>query len=66
MYFDGTDIRIYVDGVDTGDPILAADIAAGGDDFPEDAVMVATLATKNGAAEDDVVIYDWVRFAQEG
>jgi hypothetical protein len=66
MYYDGTDIRIYVDGVDNADPILAADIAAGGDDFPEDAVMVATLATKNGAAEDDVVIYDWVQFAQEG
>lgn len=66
MYYDGTDIQIYVDGVNTADPILAADIIAGGDDFPEDAVMVATLATKNGAAEDDVVIYDWVRFAQQG
>ena len=66
MYYDGTDIRIYVDGVDTADPILAADIVADGDDFPEDAVMVATLCTKNGAAEDDVVIYDWARFAQEG
>ena len=66
MYYDGTDIQIYVDGVNTGDPILAADIIAGGDDFPEDAVMVPTLCTKNGAAEDDVVIYDWARFAQEG
>ena len=66
MYFDGTDIRVYVDGVDTADPILASDIAAGGDDFPAATVLVPTLATKNGAAEDDVVIYDWVRFAQEG
>lgn len=66
MYYDGTDIQIYVDGVNTADPILAADIIAGGDDFPEDAVMVPTLCTKNGAAEDDVVIYDWVLFAQEG
>lgn len=66
MYYDGTDIRIYVDGVDTADPILAADIIADGDDFPEDAVMAATLCTKNGAAEDDVVICDWIRFAQEG
>jgi hypothetical protein len=66
MYFDGTDIQIYVDGVNTADPILAADIVAGGDDFPQGAVMVPTLCTKNGAAEDDVVIYDWARFAQEG
>jgi hypothetical protein len=65
MYFDGTDIQIFVDGVNTGDPILAADIIAGGDDFPQGAVMVPTLCTKNGAAEDDVVIYDWARFAQE-
>ncbi len=65
MYFDGTDIRIFVDGVDTADPILAADIVESGDDFPAATLLVPTVATKNGAAEDDVVIYDWIRFAQE-
>ena len=64
MYFDGTDIQVFVDGVNTADPILASDIAAA--DFPTAAVLQPTLATKNGAAEDDTVTYDWVRFAQEG
>lgn len=66
MYFDGTDIQVFVDGVNTNDPILAADIVESGDDFPQGAIMVPTIATKNGAAEDDVVIFDWIRFAQEG
>ncbi len=66
MYFDGTDIQIYVDGVNTADPILAADIIAGGDDFPQASVLVPTLATLNGAAEDDTLIVDWFIFASEG
>ena len=66
MYYDGTDIQIYANGVNSADPILAADIVADGDDFPEDAVCVPTLATLNGAAEDDTLIVDWYRFAQEG
>ncbi len=62
MYFDGTDIQVFVDGVNTADPILASDISAA--DFPTAAVFNPTLATKNGAAEDDTVTYDWFRFAQ--
>jgi len=63
FYFDGTDIQVFVDGVNTADPILASDISAA--DFPTAAVMQPTIATKNGAAEDDTVSYDWMRFAQE-
>ena len=64
MYFDGTDIQVFVDGVNTADPILASDISNAL--FPTAGVMHPTLATKNGAAEDDTVTLDWFRFAQEG
>ena len=65
MYYDGTDIQVYINGVNTADPILGTgDIDAV--TFPSAVVMVPTIATKNGAAEDDVIILDWIRFAQIG
>ena len=65
MYYDGTDIQVFINGVNTADPILGTgDIDQA--TFPSAIVMVPTIAQKNGAAEDDVTIYDWVRFAQEG
>jgi len=64
MYFNGTTIQGYLDGVLTGTAISAVDIAAA--DFPTGAVMVPTLAVKAGDAADYTTNIDWIRVAQEG
>lgn len=62
MYFNGTTIQGYVNGVATGTAISAADIAAA--DFPTAAIMVPTLAAKGDAADDFSFTIDWIRVAQ--
>lgn len=62
MYFNGTTIQGYVDGVATGTAISAVDIAAA--DFPTAAVLVPTFALKGAAADDVTVTIDWIRVAQ--
>jgi len=62
MYFNGTTIQGYVDGVLTGTAIVAADIAAA--DFPTAEVLVPTLAVKGAAGDDVTVSIDWIRVGQ--
>ncbi len=63
FYFDGTDIRVYLNGVDTADPILASDIAAA--DFPTAKVFNPMIGTKGGHGDDALVTVDWIRAAQQ-
>ncbi len=62
MYFNGTTIQGYVDGVLTGTAIDASDIAAA--DFPTAAVLNPTFALKGAAGSDITVTVDWIRAAQ--
>jgi len=62
MYFNGTTIQGYINGVATGTAISADDIAAA--DFPTAAVVVPTLAVKGDAADDFDFTVDWIRVAQ--
>jgi hypothetical protein len=62
MYFNGTTIQGYVDGVLTGTAISAADIAAA--DFPTAEVLCPTFALKGANAADASVAIDWIRVAQ--
>jgi len=62
MYFNGTTIQGYINGVATGTAISADDIAAA--DFPTAAVVVPTLAVKGDNAADFDFTVDWIRAAQ--
>jgi hypothetical protein len=62
MYFNGTTIQGYLNGVATGTAISASDIAAA--DFPTGLVFLPTLAVKAGHADDYTVTYDWLRVSQ--
>jgi len=62
MYFNGTTIQMYVDGVASGTAVSAVDIAAV--DFPTAAVLVPTIAMKGGHADDGDISLDWIRVAQ--
>ncbi len=62
FYFDGTDIRVFLNGVDTADPILASDISAA--DFPTAKVFNPVVTTKGGHADDATTTVDWIRVAQ--
>lgn len=62
MYFNGTTIQGYVDGVLTGTAISAADIAAA--DFPTAEILCPTFALKGANAADASVAIDWIRVAQ--
>lgn len=66
LYYDGTDINVYVDGVDTEDPILAADIASITDIFPAGVTMYPTFAGKadSGVADGDDLNIRAFRYAQ--
>ena len=50
MYYNGTDITVYYNGTSTADPILAADIAAVGLDFPLATTMYLTVGTVAAAS----------------
>ena len=62
MYFNGTTIQGYVDGVSLGTAISAVDIAAA--DFPTAAVLFPTFYLKAANAADFTVTLDWIRVAQ--
>ena len=62
MYFNGTTIQGYLNGVATGTAITAAEIAAA--TFPTGLVFVPQLLVKAGHAGDYMVTYDWLRVSQ--
>lgn len=62
MYFNGTTIQGYVDGVAVGTAISATDIAAA--DFPTAEILVPMMAVKGGNAADFDFTIDWLRVAQ--
>jgi hypothetical protein len=62
LYYNGTTIAMYLDGVATGTAISAADIAAA--DFPAATIMVPTIALKNANAADFTVTWDWAYAVQ--
>lgn len=62
LYFNGTTIQGYVNGVAVGTAISAADIAAA--DFPSADVLVPTICMKNAHADDASITLDWIRVAQ--
>jgi hypothetical protein len=62
MYFNGTTIQGYQDGVATGTAISAADIVAA--DFPT-VDLVPTIAVKAGHADDYTTTIDWIRATQK-
>ena len=61
LYYNGTTIAMYLDGVATGTAISATDIAAA--DFPSATYMVPTLCMKNAHADDYTFTCDWIRAA---
>lgn len=64
LYYDGTTIALYKNGVLSGDAISAADIAGG--DFPAADVLIPTLCMKGAGATPAVTIsLDWIRVAQQ-
>lgn len=62
LYYDGTDIQVYIDGVNTADPILSTDMADG--NFPTGTFLVPTIGVKGAHADDYSVTVDWIRVAQ--
>ena len=62
MYFNGTTIQGYQDGVATGTAISAVDIAAA--DFPT-VELQPIAAIKAGNAADYTVSIDWIRVTQK-
>ena len=62
MYFNGTTIQGYLNGVATGTAIVAADISAA--DFPTAKIFVPTVALKAAHADDYTLTLDWIRAAQ--
>jgi hypothetical protein len=62
LYYNGTTIQMYLDGVATGTAMSAVDIAAA--DFPAADVLVPTIAIKAAHADDYTVTLDWLRVAQ--
>ena len=63
LYYNGTTIQGYLNGVATGTAISAADIAVA--DFPAADVLVPTLCMKEGTGAADVTVtLDWIRVAQ--
>ncbi len=63
MYFNGTTIQMFIDGVSTGTAISAALIAA--TEFPTASVLVPTFVTKAAISGNDFDHHlDWIRVAQ--
>lgn len=62
LYYNGTTIQGYINGVAVGTAISAADIAAA--DFPAADILVPTFCLKNAAADDVTITLDWIRVAQ--
>lgn len=65
LYYDGSTIQGYLDGVATGTAIPAATIAGG--TFPDGKVLVPTVALKSASgAADWRVTLDWMYAIQHG
>lgn len=64
LYYDGTTIAMYLDGVKTGTSIVATDIAAA--DFPPAKIFVPTVATKVGTTAAITTTLDWLYAVQMG
>jgi len=64
MYFNGTTIQAYADGVASGTAIPAASIALA--TFPAALVMCPIIALKAGHADDFTVTVDWMYAIQHG
>lgn len=63
LYYNGTTIQMYLNGVASGTAISAVDIAAA--DFPTaETGLVPSVYMKNAHADDATVTIDWVRAAQ--
>ncbi len=62
LYFNGTTIQGYIDGVLTGTAMVAGDISAA--DFPTAKIFVPTIALKGGHADDYTLTVDWVYAVQ--
>jgi len=62
MYYNGTTVQGYVDGVLSGTAMTATDIAVA--DFPAALILVPTIALKAAHADDFTVTVDWIRVAQ--
>ncbi len=60
MYFDGTTLRFYIDGVELADKALLSDT-----DFPVGQEMAFYLALGNVDGADTKCSIDWVKVAQE-
>lgn len=63
LYYNGTTIQPYLNGVKSGSVISATDIAA--TDFPSATVMLPSVFLKNAAADDFTVTLDWMRAAYQ-
>lgn len=62
MYYNGTTIALYLDGVAAGAAVTAAAIA--GADFPAGKIFVPTIAVKAAHADDFTVSVDWIYAVQ--
>ena len=62
MYYNGTTIAMYIDGVAAGTAVPNANLDDA--DFPGGLVMVPTLALKAAHADDFTFTVDWIRCAQ--
>ncbi len=64
LYYNGTDIAQYLNGVKTGTDILGTGDMDGAD-FPLAAVLVPAISVKGAHADDYTVTVDWIRVAQQ-
>jgi len=62
MYYNGTTIQMWVNGVSTGTAVSAVNIAAA--DFPTTSVLVPVIYHKSANAADFTVTVDWIRAYQ--
>ncbi|KKN79139.1 hypothetical protein LCGC14_0343270 [marine sediment metagenome] len=63
MYYDGTDIQTYTDGVTDADPILGTGDMDDGN-FPTGTFLVPTIALKGGHGDDAILTLDWFQVGQ--
>ena len=62
LYFDGTDIQTFLNGVSLAADILSTDIDDA--DFPTAKVFNPVVAVKGGHGDDALTTVDWIRVAQ--
>lgn len=59
MYFDGTNVLVYVDGTLTLTKVIAAET-----NFPDDEILTPSVAFLTGAASAQIMTVDWLRSIQ--